>query len=163
IHICYCTFFDKSFCYNAYIDRVPSNFRRGKRKTQEVTRCHLTGKAVVEMTETNGNVKYANESLNDYVVPLLKELKLGVSENLSKPHTNRMPRFKHFGYTAWRISTRIPIANKTGPEYIIPMNKISGDPCLLPGGSLDPGTYIYHDGTGELLPTLVCLFVGRPR
>ncbi|QSS75490.1 hypothetical protein I7I50_04638 [Histoplasma capsulatum G186AR] len=118
----------------------------GNEKLKKLQDAILTGKAVVEMTESNGNVKYANESLNDYVVPLLKELKLG-----------------HFGYTAWRISTRIPIANKTGPEYIIPINKISGDPCLLPGGSLDPGTYIYHDGTGELLPTLVYLFVGRPR
>ncbi|KAL2374421.1 hypothetical protein RJ035_004482 [Blastomyces gilchristii] len=135
----------------------------GNEKLKKLQDAILTGKAVVEMTESNGNVKYANESLNDYVVPLLEALKLSVSENLSKPDISLTPRFKHFGYTAWRISTRIPIANKTGPEYIIPINKISGDPCLLPGGSLDPGTYIYHDGTGELLPTLVCLFVGRPR
>ena len=69
---------------------------------------------------------------------------------------------QHLGYTGWKITARITIQNKTGPESIIPVVKISDTASLVPGGRLEPGTYIYHTATVHLIPALVCLFVGEP-
>ncbi|KAE8334237.1 hypothetical protein BDV24DRAFT_40261 [Aspergillus arachidicola] len=116
--------------------------------------------AEIEKNEDNGNVQYSNKSLDSKVLPLLKCLGLA-----------------KLGYTAWKISTRIPIKNKTGPEYIIPVLCIPGtEPKLVPrdrlhpdshiyhdkGMDIRPGSYVYHDGPVDLLPGLTCLFVGNP-
>ncbi|KAI1954752.1 hypothetical protein LOZ58_006896 [Ophidiomyces ophidiicola] len=104
------------------------------------------GNAARELTDSNGNVKYTNHSLDVYAVPLLKHL------NLS-----------HLGYTAWRILAPITISNATGPEYIIPITDISDKAHLVPGGKLQADKYVYHTGTVELHPSLVCIFVAKGR
>lgn len=70
-------------------------------------------------------------------------------------------RIQHLGYTIWRILNPTAISNKTGPDYIIPIRKLSSNPRILPGGPLEPGQYIYHDGDVYLFPELECMFVTR--
>ncbi|QKX63325.1 uncharacterized protein TRUGW13939_10495 [Talaromyces rugulosus] len=116
--------------------------------------------AEIKHTEDNGNVHYLDKSLDNKVLSLLKCLEL-----------------TGLGYTAWKVVTRLPIRNKIGPEYIIPILSIPGtEPKLVPRDRLHPethiyhdkavdihlGSYLYHDGPVDLLPGLTCLFVGIP-
>ncbi|RDH26740.1 hypothetical protein BDQ94DRAFT_131111 [Aspergillus welwitschiae] len=115
--------------------------------------------AVIKKTE-NGNVQYSNRSLDATVAPLLKSLHLD-----------------HLAYAAWKIVKTITIENETGPEYIIPVETVQGDPIIsiptkdencpegifTPSESLRPGSYVYHDGTVRLTAGLICLFVGKPQ
>ncbi|PGG99119.1 hypothetical protein AJ79_08683 [Helicocarpus griseus UAMH5409] len=48
----------------------------GKEMLKKLQDAFSTGKAVVEKTESDGNVRYKNESLRGYVLPLLENLKL---------------------------------------------------------------------------------------
>lgn len=98
-----------------------------------------------EYTEMdNGDRKYSNKSLDKHMFPLLQSLGL-----------------QHLGYTAWRILNPTTIRNKTGPDYIIPIRILSSNPQIIPGGPLEPGMYICHDGKIDLLPELECVFVTR--
>ncbi|KAL4780269.1 hypothetical protein BJX76DRAFT_50155 [Aspergillus varians] len=115
--------------------------------------------AAIKKTE-NGNVQYSNRSLDTTVAPLLKSLHLD-----------------HLGYAAWKIMKAITIENETGPEYIIPVETVQGDPIIsiptenedcsetifTPSDNLRPGSYLYHDGTVRLSAGLICLFVGKPQ
>ena len=51
----------------------------GKHSLKALQKAFSDGKVVTEFTDTNGNVKYTNQSLDLYVVPLLKHLNLSVS------------------------------------------------------------------------------------
>ncbi|KAI1915277.1 hypothetical protein LOZ65_005487 [Ophidiomyces ophidiicola] len=118
----------------------------GKQLLEKLQNTFSNGSAVKELTDTYGNVKYTNQSLDAYAVPLLKHL------NLS-----------HLGYTAWKILAPITISNATGPEYIIPITDISDGAHLVPGGKLLVNKYVYHTGIIELRPSLVCMFVTKGR
>ncbi|KAL4961397.1 uncharacterized protein BDV14DRAFT_126130 [Aspergillus stella-maris] len=117
--------------------------------------------ALIKKT-VDGNIQYSNRALDTTVAPLLKSLNLD-----------------HLGYAAWKIVKAITIENETGPEYIIPIETVQGDPMIsipienenenfaetifVPGEHLYPGSYIYHDGTVRLSAELICLFVGKPQ
>ncbi|EEQ30028.1 uncharacterized protein MCYG_02847 [Microsporum canis CBS 113480] len=120
-----------------YLDEV------GRGLLKILQQAFLDGVIVAGPMEDNSNVKYSNKSLNGYVAPLLKHLGMG-----------------DLGYTAWKIRTRITVNNKTGPEYIIPII-ISETACFVPGGSPTKGMYIFHEEPVDIIPTLLCLFVGK--
>jgi len=89
--------------------------------------------------DNKGNRQYKNVSA--YVLPLLGALNL-----------------QDWGYTLWRFSTTITINNETGPVYLIPICNISGEPQIIPGGPLTPGSKTYANHV-ELKPELDCLFI----
>lgn len=60
----------------------------------------------------------------------------------------------------WQISKTALIQNTTGPGYLIPI-RISGSPCLNPGGPQQPGWYTYYTVDTQLTPELDCIFVGK--
>lgn len=108
-----------------------------------------------------GNIKYSNASLDKYVTPLLECLKLEVGSTLDLIASANLGQGQ--GYTAWKMTHSTPIVNATGPEHIIPINILDNTkPALRPGGFLQPGKYVYHDGPVDLIPSLNCLFIGKP-
>ena len=109
--------------------------------------------------DTLGNRKYEkNEMLDNTVMPLLANLGLDVCDDATA-YPSATYYEQHLGYTAWHISNSIPIRNTTGPAYLIPI-RISGSPCLNPGGPLQPGWYTCYTVETQLDPELDCIFVG---
>ncbi|EGE84701.2 hypothetical protein BDDG_07646 [Blastomyces dermatitidis ATCC 18188] len=93
IILTYCTFSTSRFVIMPTLTECHQISEEGNEKLKKLQDAILTGKAVVEMTESNGNVKYANESLNDYVVPLLEALKLSSNAPLQALRLHCMANF----------------------------------------------------------------------
>ena len=111
--------------------------------------------------DTYGNQEYERTAtLERKVMLLLAHLKLSVCDNAAACPSTTYDQ-QHLGYTVWQISKSIPIRNTTGPGYIIPI-RVSGSPCLNPGGPQQPGSYTYYSVPTRLTPELECIFLAKP-